>query len=125
MIREDFVLSLFSAHVTSCRILISTPAWFGEWKFHVCTGWGRGPGSDFATPCFQLYSVDPHFQSNLVLLIPKPLRAWIHVGFSPCGSLAERRKLKCNPVTLPHFLSIFLSFVDFSLALFLSLLICS
>ena len=75
MIREDFVLSLFSAHVTSCRILISTPAWFGEWKFHVCTGWGRGPGSDFATPFFQLYSVDPHFQSYLVLLIPKPLRA--------------------------------------------------
>lgn len=69
--------TLFSA----CSLLMlplaesSTPAWFGEWKFHVCTGCGRGPGSDFATPCFQHYSVDPHFQSYLVLLIPKPLRA--------------------------------------------------
>ena len=69
--------TLFSA----CSLLMlplaesSTPAWFGEWKFHVCTGCERGPGSDFATPCFQLYSVDPHFQSYLVLLIPKPLRA--------------------------------------------------
>lgn len=65
-----------------------------------------------------------------MLLIPKPLRdslvdtAWIYVGFSPCRSLAERRKL--DVIQLPSFISFpFLKFVDCYLALFLSLLICS
>lgn len=51
--------------------------------------------------------------------------AWIHVGFSPCRSLAERRKWNVIQLRFLYFFSIFLSFVDFSLALFLSLLICS
>ena len=49
--------------------------------------------------------------------------AWIHVGFSPCGSLVGRRKLKCNPVTLPfHFLKfwwLFFGFISLPFYLFL------
>lgn len=115
--------TLFSAHVTSCRIFISTPAWF--------PGLGNGSfmsalvgGGDLAqtlqhlvfsstenprllwTPVFRVTWCF-WFPSLWGLLVDT---AWIYVGFSPCRSLAERRKLKCNPVTLPLFPFHFLKF---------------
>lgn len=52
--------------------------------------------------------------------------AGIYVGFSSCRSFAERRQLKCNPVTLPLFLFHFPKFFFFfSLSLVLSLSLCS
>ena len=123
--------------LSACALLMVPPAessfqpptWFGEWRFHVCTGWGRGAGSGFETPCFQLSTPwIPIFRVTWCFWFPNLWgllvgTAGIHVGFSPCRSFAESRQLKCNPVTLPLFLFhfpkfFFLLLFVFSLLLF-------